>query len=112
MFPKVVCLVVFLFLAEQTFASCIQYGHACWGGHGKRGNALSAEKDKTETLDLKPLVSKEWFLSRLVTPAEAQMLTKEAFNGGEQEEERTSKAKDEIYKLLQASGDYQQNQEH
>lgn len=59
MFLKVLCIVVLLLFVQEATASCIQYGHACWGGHGKRNDGKSAT--------LKP---QEWFLSRLINPAE------------------------------------------
>lgn len=97
MFLKVLCLVVFLCVVDEAFASCIQYGHACWGGHGKRNNL---GEQKGETVDLKPQVNKEWFLSRLISPAEAETLIKESTD--EETEEDEPKAKDGFYKLLQS----------
>lgn len=61
MFLKVVCLVVLLCSIQEAVASCIQYGHACWGGHGKR-----AETDGTKMEN-----GGEWFLTRVISPAEA-----------------------------------------
>lgn len=93
-FFKVVCFVIFLFVVEAC-ASCIQYGHACWGGHGKRGNNLAEDRPER--------VAQEWFLSRLVRPEEVATL----FREDKEEEERSGgdlerKDKDDLYTILQS----------
>lgn len=97
MLLKVVCLVVVLCVVEEAAASCIQYGHACWGGHGKRGGNFNGVEEKEENVGLKP----QLLLSRFVKPADIATLL-----GEEMEDEGrngvTNKLKDDdFYKLLQ-----------
>lgn len=96
MLLKVVCLVVVLCVVEEAAASCIQYGHACWGGHGKRGGNFDGVGEKEENVGLKP----ELFLSRLVKPADvATLLGEEIEDEGRNGD--TKPKDDDFYKLLQ-----------
>lgn len=96
MFLKVVCLVIFLIIVDEAVASCIQYGHACWGGHGKRANSYAGGKDIEP---LRTQVNKEWFLSRLIYPDAVTSLLDEETEG----QQRNGDAnKDDLYALLQS----------
>ncbi|XP_050312278.1 uncharacterized protein LOC126747584 isoform X2 [Anthonomus grandis grandis] len=58
----VVLLALFIF-AEGAAGSCLSYGHACWGAHGKRGSVAPSNNDEADDDSGVP----RWFLSRLTT---------------------------------------------
>nr|CAH7746704.1 unnamed protein product [Callosobruchus chinensis] len=52
---------VLFYFAECAAGSCLSYGHACWGGHGKRSDShISSRRDA----DMSMLP--RWYLSRLI----------------------------------------------
>ncbi|XP_056636822.1 uncharacterized protein LOC130445280 [Diorhabda sublineata] len=53
---KVVAIVLFFCFAECAAGSCLNYGHACWGAHGKRTMKLSDSR----------IPKSRWFLSKLI----------------------------------------------
>lgn len=97
MLLKVVCLVVFLCVVEEAVASCIQYGHACWGGHGKRGGNLAGVGEKEESVGLRP----QWFLSRLIKPADVVTLLEEETEEEQQNGNANQAKTDDFYKQFQ-----------
>ncbi|XP_060524950.1 neuropeptide CCHamide-1 isoform X2 [Cylas formicarius] len=61
---KMVVILAIFFFVECVAGSCLSYGHACWGAHGKRGGHVeysdeSPNKDETRA---------NLFLSKLVSP--------------------------------------------
>ncbi|XP_072396952.1 uncharacterized protein CCHa1 [Diabrotica undecimpunctata] len=59
---KIVAVVLFFCFAECAAGSCLNYGHACWGAHGKRsGNPIPQEPS-----ELPRAMNTRWFLSKLV----------------------------------------------
>ncbi|XP_018562433.1 uncharacterized protein LOC108904389 [Anoplophora glabripennis] len=60
---KITVVLVFFCFAECAAGSCLNYGHACWGAHGKRsGNQNPLGREETSGKDFKT----KWFLSRLI----------------------------------------------
>nr|UXO98161.1 CCHamide 1 [Tenebrio molitor] len=61
---KITVVVIFFCFAECAAGSCLSYGHACWGAHGKRNGAHNNNMPGRDA----PPVSRDstWFLSKLV----------------------------------------------
>ncbi|XP_018323753.1 uncharacterized protein LOC108736002 isoform X2 [Agrilus planipennis] len=53
-------ILLFIYFAESAAGSCLNYGHSCWGAHGKRNNAppipIARLEDETERLLLSKLI--------------------------------------------------------
>ncbi|KYB29079.1 uncharacterized LOC103315160 precursor [Tribolium castaneum] len=54
---KITVIVIFFCFAECAAGSCLSYGHACWGAHGKRNGHVPVREPSRDS---------GWFLSRLV----------------------------------------------
>ncbi|XP_017771844.1 PREDICTED: uncharacterized protein LOC108559184, partial [Nicrophorus vespilloides] len=63
-FVKITLVLVFFCFAECAAGSCISYGHACWGGHGKRNGGAIIKAGDLSSNDL-PNDTK-WFLAKLL----------------------------------------------
>ncbi|XP_066257028.1 uncharacterized protein CCHa1 isoform X1 [Euwallacea similis] len=73
----VVVLAVFLSVAEcaagryeikKSRGSCLNYGHACWGGHGKRSSRQEVLSRLIDNEALPNRAKAEWFLSKIISP--------------------------------------------
>ncbi|CAH1975275.1 unnamed protein product [Acanthoscelides obtectus] len=54
---------VLFYFAECAAGSCLSYGHACWGGHGKRSDSSHISSTRRDA-DMSMLP--RWYLSRLI----------------------------------------------
>ncbi|XP_044258587.1 uncharacterized protein LOC123007383 isoform X2 [Tribolium madens] len=54
---KITVIVIFFCFAECAAGSCLSYGHACWGAHGKRNSHVPVRDPSRDST---------WFLSKLV----------------------------------------------
>ncbi|CAG9859301.1 unnamed protein product [Phyllotreta striolata] len=73
----VAAFLVFCF-AECAAGSCLNYGHACWGAHGKR----SGTSRDTEEVPVPNNLQTRWFLSKLIQgPVDFRYL-RDDFDGG------------------------------
>ncbi|KAF7285163.1 hypothetical protein GWI33_011702 [Rhynchophorus ferrugineus] len=56
---------------KKSRGSCLSYGHACWGGHGKRsGDEAPFARTNVAVPSDDPDARAKWFLSKLITPLE------------------------------------------
>lgn len=62
--PKNLSIKLFLFL----IASCMKYGHSCWGAHGKRSNIPARE--------IKPDGADTWQIFKMPDRVSSKILTR------------------------------------
>ncbi|CAG9765152.1 unnamed protein product [Ceutorhynchus assimilis] len=77
---KFVVILVAVFLSAECAAgryeikksrgSCLSYGHACWGAHGKRSGSQEAlaQRMDNEATSGDEAAKAEWFLSKIISP--------------------------------------------
>lgn len=78
---KTAIVIVVFCLAECAAGSCLQYGHSCWGAHGKRngggaggGTSGGLIRIRGDDPGVGRLANTRWYLSRLVqAPADLRL---------------------------------------